>query len=333
MEHHERMLRIDGQIALAIGPDYETCRHATELLRRMGARATVCCSPNSQSPNGELSVVREKDCARDSCCAGACDDEAIEAERSGGDVPCVFESSDVPAVAEQWSPQLTDAAEDPGVPTRPRYAAETPMSDLESCVAAIVERFGRLDIVVTFPDVPSGRSVAARSGSERAVQGALDFEATVFDTYRFVPVVTHMMRARRHGKVITVIPGSLESLYEVYGIGESGIRSAMASYTRFIAHDLARDGITANGIAPGMGAAEHWLASHVATQNPPGPNRLSGDVTYRTTPTLPQRDPAPSQAGANAYLGVLEFLASPRSDYVTGEVLLVGGHHSAAYCP
>ena len=86
-------------------------------------------------------------------------------------------------------------------------------------------------------------------------------------------------------------------------------KAGLAGFTRALAHDLAKDGITANCISPGM------MATRRQTASAPGE-----PAHHATRQTLAGRRGRPEECAA-----AVRWLAGPGGRFVTGQVIHVNG--------
>ncbi len=120
--------------------------------------------------------------------------------------------------------------------------------------------------------------------------------------------------AQRSGKVInlaSVLGASGLAGYSAYSASKGGV----IALTRALAVEWARENIQVNAIAPG------WFVTDMnaeAFDNPTVRERLLRDVPARRTGRLEEIGP------------LLVYLASPASDYMTGQTVFLDGGHSAA---
>ncbi len=125
-------------------------------------------------------------------------------------------------------------------------------------------------------------------------------------------VARHMI-GRRHGKIINI--GSVQSELGRQTIAPyAATKGAVKMLTRGMCADWARHGIQANGLAPGYFRTELNQA-------------LVEDDTF--SDWLCRRTPAGRWGEVDELGGAAVFLASPASDFVNGQMLLVDGGLSA----
>jgi len=180
----------------------------------------------------------------------------------------------------------------------------TSRADVDAMIAAIGQRFGRLDIVVNnaairhevaFADLPYADWRAAQAvcvdGAFHCIQAALP-----------------LLRASEAGAVInigglTAQTGASKRAHVVTA------KAALGGLTRALAHELAEFGITVNCIAPGMMDTVRKAAS--ATVNP---------MHHANRKTLLGRSGQPDEIAS-----AVVWLAGPGGRFVTGQTLHING--------
>jgi 3-oxoacyl-[acyl-carrier protein] reductase len=118
------------------------------------------------------------------------------------------------------------------------------------------------------------------------------------------------MRARGAGTIITVSSITVE-LGMVPHLHYVTTKAGLIGFTRSLARELGADGIRVNSVMPGAIRTERELLDF------PEQEELAGHLAARQC--LPRRGLASDLEGA------FVFLASPESDFVTGQVLTVDG--------
>ena len=134
---------------------------------------------------------------------------------------------------------------------------------------------------------------------------AVNFRAVLQCTQAVLPA----MRKARFGRIVNI--GSRALLGREGRIVYGGSKAAVASMTRSLALEVARDGITANCVAPGPVETEMFVQNH--TPGSAEEARITGAVPMRRVGTTRE------VAAACAY-----FL-SEDAGFTTGQVLYVCG--------
>lgn len=126
-------------------------------------------------------------------------------------------------------------------------------------------------------------------------------------TYNFCRAVAYGMMKRRSGRIINV--SSVAATHVNPGqTNYSASKGAINSFTRALAVELASRGVTVNAIAPGF--IETDMSANVRNK--------AGDLIKKFIPM--RRIGTPEDIAK-----VAVFLASPDSEYITGQVLTVDG--------
>ncbi len=187
----------------------------------------------------------------------------------------------------------------------------TDEATIERTVAAVVERYGRLDVLVNNAGAAKASSVLEQSLEEWNRVLATDLSGPMLCT-------KHAARAmQRQGS------GRIINIASVYGLTAAS-RGLLISYvaakhgliglTRVNAIELAPMGIRVNAIAPG------WIFTEM-------------NDGARGTPfeqAVMRRTPIGRWGGAQELVGACVYLASEASGFVTGSCLTVDGGYSAS---
>jgi 2-deoxy-D-gluconate 3-dehydrogenase len=181
---------------------------------------------------------------------------------------------------------------------------------VEALMSATVDAFGRVDIVVNNSGVARPKPLVETSPEDW--QGVVDVNLTgVFNGCR---AAGPLLISQGSGKVINLasvlgavgLPG-----YTVYGATKGGV----IAFTRTLAVEWARHNIQVNAIAPGWFVTE---MNEAAFADPRIAERLTRDIPARRTGRLDEIGP------------LAVYLASPASDFMTGQTLFLDGGHTAA---
>jgi 3-oxoacyl-[acyl-carrier protein] reductase len=175
----------------------------------------------------------------------------------------------------------------------------------ERVVAEVVERHGRLDVLVNNVGGTDIRRLEDLTDDDWQTSFQLNLMSAVRATRTALPG----MRERGSGTIVNV--SSTAAKRPSTGMPDySVMKAAMLSYSRLVADLYAKDGIRCNAVTPGPTATATWLADGgLADQQ-----GERGEVLARVAAGRPLgRLAQPEEIAA-----VIAFLCSPRSSYVTG---------------
>ena len=196
-------------------------------------------------------------------------------------------------------------------------------SDVDQLVERVLEHFGRIDILVNnagqlrklavapFPDVTVTRPRVTRESKSRMSdeewQGVIDTNLnSVFYCCR--AVAPHMMD-NRYGKIINISSNNATQAFPLvaaYNASKAGVNML----TRVLALEWAPYNICVNAIGPGD---YHTTMTEATWSDPEGRQRHLDGIPF-------------SREGNLRELGVLAtYLASPASDYMTGQIIYMDG--------
>ncbi|HEY2073430.1 MAG TPA: SDR family oxidoreductase [Gaiellaceae bacterium] len=181
----------------------------------------------------------------------------------------------------------------------------TKRGEPERVVAEVIDRHGRLDVLVNNVGGTEIRKLEDLDDDD----WQSSFELNLMTAVRATRAVVPGMRERGAGTIVNVSstaakrPSASMPDYSV-------MKAAMLSFSRLVADLYAKDGIRCNAVTPGPTATGAWLGEG-------GLADQQGD-----------RDEVLAKVGAGRPLGrlaepaeiaaVIAFLCSPRSSYVTG---------------
>jgi 3-oxoacyl-[acyl-carrier protein] reductase len=126
------------------------------------------------------------------------------------------------------------------------------------------------------------------------------------------------MRARKWGRIVTSTSSGVVSPIPNLGISNA-LRLSLVGWSKTLAREVGRDGITANIVLPGRVATSRirFLDEQKAKRE----SRSVEDVSAESTASIP----AGRYGEPQEYADVVAFLASTRASYVNGSVIRVDG--------
>lgn len=180
-------------------------------------------------------------------------------------------------------------------------------ADVQRAVGRTVERFGTVDILIN----AAGISWAAPAIDMTAEQFEGVMRVNVNGTFHACKAVAPAMRDKGYGKIVNIasVAGiKAEPPETLDAVGYSTSKGAVIQMTRDLAMKWGRHGIRVNALAPGF-----------------FPTRMTEKVLPKIIDGFRSKN-ALGRPGASGELGGCAlFLASPASDYVNGDVMVVNG--------
>jgi 3-oxoacyl-[acyl-carrier protein] reductase len=233
---------------------------------------------------------------------------ALALAREGARVTiCARTEADLEAAAEEIRRETH--AEVLAVP-----ADLTTAEGIQSVVAATVERFGGVDVLVN----NSGGPALGKFGDLTDDDWRQAFEVITLNFVRFVRGVVPHMREKRWGRIIGIQSSSVKEPVQYIDLS-NGIRPGIAGLMKAIMPDLAKDRITINLVLPGM-----FLTPRIHPSLASGSAHVDKLVEEQLAPlaaTIPL-----GRLGEPIELGhLVAFLASEQASYITGAAYQVDG--------
>jgi len=201
------------------------------------------------------------------------------------------------------------AAELPGA--LPVAVDLTDEHDRERLVAATIERFGGVDVLVNNAGV--GQKVAVEDESLELFRNAM--ELNVVAVWHLSKLVAPSMRERGGGSIVNIA-----SMFGVVGASPvkqahyCASKGAVVNMTRELAAQWARRGIRVNALCPGFFPSEMTA----------GMESDEGSLRY-----IASNSPIPRMGFDHELDAALLLLTSPGNTYMTGQSLLVDGGWTA----
>jgi 3-oxoacyl-[acyl-carrier protein] reductase len=185
---------------------------------------------------------------------------------------------------------------------------------IRDLVAATVERFGRLDVLVS----NSGGPPLAYAQTATEEQWATAVQRSLLFFSRMAREALPHLRKNGSGRIINILASTVYQ--PIANLALSGAtRMGVVAYAKSLADEVGRDGILVNNVCPGSILSERMLSNVTARAQQAG-IPLEEALKERAAETSLGRIGEP---GELAYL--VAFLASSRSSYITGTTIRVDG--------
>lgn len=204
--------------------------------------------------------------------------------------------------------------ESTGATVLPVVADVSKSGDITRLTRAALEKFGRVDILVT----NSGGPPAGAFESFTADMWNDAAQLLLLGTVEMVRGVLPGMKERKWGRILNVT--SIAAKQPVDGLMLSNsLRAAVHGFARTLANEVAPFGITVNNILPGYTRTDRVvsLAKHVSETK-----GISIDESYRA---WEEQVPMGRLAEPREIAAVAAFLLSERASYVTAGSIAVDG--------
>ncbi|SFH84104.1 SDR family oxidoreductase [Planctomicrobium piriforme] len=225
---------------------------------------------------------------------------AVQLAACGANVAVNFLSSKEGAAE---SVRLVQAAGGQGIAVR---ADVSDAQDIAAAVNYVQERFGRLDIIVSNAAAGGFRPLMAVTPANWESVLRHNAAPLLWLAQAAAPV----MKAQEGGKLIAISShGSFRAFPNYGAIGAS--KAALESLVRHLAFELGPEGINFNCVLAGMVATEAIRSM---------PDSASMLKTSQDLMLLKQKSLDPEDVA-----GVVTFLASPLSDKIQGQTIVVDG--------
>ena len=186
--------------------------------------------------------------------------------------------------------------------------------DVKKIVRQGIDRFGRIDILVTNAGgPPSGKFETL---TPEMWQSAVDL--TLMSVINLTSAVLPGMKERKWGRVINVTSIAVKQPVDGLMLSNS-LRSAVTGFARTLANEVAPFGVTVNNILPGYTRTEQVEQLSEAAAKREGITRNAALAKWES------EIPMGRLGEPREFAALAAFLASDRASYVTAQSIAVDG--------
>ncbi|TCT03575.1 SDR family oxidoreductase [Aquabacter spiritensis] len=188
------------------------------------------------------------------------------------------------------------------------------LSIIEPRFAAIEAALGPVDVLVN----NTGGPPPTPAGGQAPELWTKSFQQMVLSVIAVTDRALPGMRARKWGRIVTSTSSGVVAPIPNLGISNA-LRLSLVGWSKTLAREVARDGITTNIVLPGRIATDR--IKFLDEQKAKREGRTVEEVSTESTGAIPVgRYGAPQE-----YADVVAFLAGAPASYVTGSVIRVDG--------
>jgi 3-oxoacyl-[acyl-carrier protein] reductase len=188
------------------------------------------------------------------------------------------------------------------------------LSQVDSHVSRVEKELGVIDILVSLTGGPPPTSAVGQTPEIWSQH----FRSMVLSVIAITDRVLPGMRSKHWGRIITSTSSGVIAPIPNLGISNA-LRLSLVGWSKTLAREVAKDGITANIVLPGRIATDRirFLDAAKAKRE----NRSVEEVAAESVSSIPTgRYGRPDEYG-----DVVAFLASKRASYITGSIVRVDG--------
>lgn len=189
------------------------------------------------------------------------------------------------------------------------FAADlTVKENVDALVEAVMEKYGRIDVLVNNAGVSQKVTVADMTLDDiKRI-----FNVNMFGLFLLTQKVCEVMKKQNYGRIVHLSSVSGKRGGGVFGGAHySASKAAVLGFSKNLAREVSQYGITTNCVCPGLINTPIWAS-------------LPAEQAKTVIDGIPMGRPGEPQEVANAIV----FLASKEASYITGEEIDInGGSH------
>jgi 3-oxoacyl-[acyl-carrier protein] reductase len=188
------------------------------------------------------------------------------------------------------------------------------LSMMADQVAQVEREFGPIDILI---NITGGPPATPALGQEISLWHK-HFQSMVLSVIALTDRVISGMRARGWGRIITSTSSGVVAPILNLGISNA-LRSSLVGWSKTLAREVAREGVTANIVVPGRIATKRvaFLDKQRAEREGKSVETISAESAGSV--------PIGRYGKPQEFADVVTFIASERASYITGAVIRVDG--------
>jgi NAD(P)-dependent dehydrogenase (short-subunit alcohol dehydrogenase family) len=216
-------------------------------------------------------------------------------------------------VDDEAGREVAQALTDGPAPVEFAHCDVTSEAEVASTVAATIQRFGTVDILVANAGIDAPFDAAAMSDDEWESFFAIDLKSVWLCAKHALP----QMRERRRGAIVTI--ASIHAFVTSTGkFPYAAAKSGVVGLTKSLALDEAKYGIRVNAVCPGYTRTR--MLGIESADDPEGTEREMAAI-----------HPLGRIGEPIEIANVVAFLASDEASFITGASILVDGGLSARF--
>lgn len=175
--------------------------------------------------------------------------------------------------------------------------------EADAIIAQVLEKWGKLDILVNNAGITKDGLLATMSSAQW--QAVIDTNLT--SVFNFCQAATRPMMSARYGRIVNM--SSVSAFFSNPGQANyAASKAGIEGFTRCMATELAKRGITVNAVAPGF----------IETDMTTAVVNAAGDQIKKAIPVKRLGKP-------DDIAHAVHFLASDEASYITGHTIVVDG--------